>query len=167
MLLRDLILISRVGQIYSSLVQFLPRHRPLLVEFLPAAVDFLLGGEKFLRGLRVQLGLLNFLRQVGDSGSFERGFGLAIRSLILLGRRRQVAILKHGQQLTFVHTIAALDVEHLDRRADFGRNRRLLQREQNRFRRDRMLNGLSFDRRHLHGNGNFLFARILGAARQQ
>ena len=167
MLLRDFVLVARVGQVHSGLIEFLARHRALLKKFLPAVVDFLLRGKEFFGGLRVELGLLNFLGQVGNRGGLVGGLGLIVGAFVLLGRGREVAVLKHRQQLAFVYPAAAFDVESFDRRADLGSDGRLLQREENGFGRDCALNGFLLDGDHLYRNCGFFLAGILGAAQQE
>ena len=164
MLLRDFILVARVGQVHSRLVEFLARHRSLLKKFLPAVEDFLLGGQKFLGRLRVELSFLDFLRQSGGRGGFVRGLGLVVGALVLLGRGCEVVVLEHGQQLAFAHLAATLDVEGFHRRADLRSDRRLLQREENGFGRDRALQRFLFYRDHLHRDRGFFLRGIAGAA---
>ena len=65
MLLRNLVLIASLGQIHAGLIEFFARDGTLLKQFLTAVVDFLLGIQHLFGRLRVQLRLLDFLRQLG------------------------------------------------------------------------------------------------------
>ena len=65
MLLCDLVLIPGLCQIDAGLIELFARDGSLLKEFLPAVVDFLLRFQHLFGRLRVQLGLLDFLRQLG------------------------------------------------------------------------------------------------------
>ena len=71
-------------------------------------------------------------------------------ALVLLRRRRQVAVLKHRQQLPVAHMAPAIDQEFLHRRADLRRNRRLLDRKQHRIGRDFLLHRRLRYRNNLH-----------------
>ena len=64
-LLCNLVLISGLGQIDAGLIEFLARNGALLKEFLAAVIDLLLRFQHLFGCLRIQLRLLDFLRQLG------------------------------------------------------------------------------------------------------
>src|SRR5439155_23226044 len=100
MLLRDLILIARVGQVHASLVQFFAGQSSLLKQFLPAVIHFLLRVELLLGGLCIELRLLNVRPQVGGSGGCILGLGLLVPALILLPSRGQISVSDHRARLS-------------------------------------------------------------------
>ena len=163
MLLRDSGLVACLGHVDRGLVELLARQRALFEQLLAALVDLLLGIERFLRLLRVSLGLLNFFGKAGRCGRLVRGLGLIQCTLRILCGRAEVPIFEHCQQLALMHAAAALHQELCDRSADLGHNGRLLAGKQNRFRADRVFDRGFFHRRDLNRNFRFCIALIAGA----
>ena len=115
---RQLILSSRLRKADSGLIEVLPRHGPLLEQFLPAVIDLLLSVEHLLGGLRIRCSLLYFFRQAGCCSRNICGFGLFKCAFVFFLGRSQIRVLQNGQQLAFVHLASPVGVKLLYRRAD-------------------------------------------------
>src|SRR6202158_1834511 len=149
------ILSSRLRKADGGLIEVLPRHGPLLEQFLPAVIDLLLSLEHLLGGLRVRCSLLYFFRQAGGCSRNICGFGLFECTFIFFPGRGQIRILQNRQQLAFVYFASPVDVKLFYRRADLWHYRRLLQRKQYSIRRDDALNGCFLSVRGGDRNGSF------------
>src|SRR5437763_3326605 len=94
----------------------------LLVEHLAVVVELLLGVEGLLRGLHVQLGLLDILRQSSVYAGAVSSFGLLVRSLVVEFGGREVAVFQFGEQLSFMYLLRPRDVELSNWSINFGRD---------------------------------------------
>src|ERR1700730_14514175 len=130
------ILSSRLRKADGGLIEVLPRHGPLLEEFLPAVIDLLLSLKHLLGGLRVRCSLLYFCRQADCGSRYIRGFSLFKCTFIFFLGRGQIRVLQNGQQLALAYFASPVDVKLFYRRADLWHYRRLLQRKQYSIRRD-------------------------------
>src|ERR1700730_3254143 len=97
MLLSNVVLIARIGEVDSGLIEFLAWHCTLLKKFLPAAVNLFLSIEQSFGRLEIEAGLLKLF---GNSRSCGRGVGslrLVVSAFCILRRCRQIAILQRRQ----------------------------------------------------------------------
>src|SRR6202158_655438 len=152
---RQLILCSCLREADSGLIEVLPRHGPLLKQFLPAVIDLLLSVEHLFGGLRIKRSLLYFFRQAGCCSRNICGFGLFKCAFVLFLGRCQIRVLQNGQQLASAHLASPCSVKLFYRRTDLWHYRRLLQRKQYSIRRDDALNGCFLSVRGGDRNGSF------------
>src|SRR3979411_1241775 len=103
MALRKFVLIFCLSESDFGLIEVLARERALLVEILTAVVKLLLSFQRYLRRLRIALRLLDLFRQSGSGRDRIRGLRLIVRSLVVLSRGGQVAILQCGEELACVN----------------------------------------------------------------
>src|ERR1700722_1384627 len=108
MLFGNRMLVTRLRDIDSRLVEFFARQRSLLEELLPALINLLLGIERLLGLLRFGFGFLDFLGQAAARWGLVRRLCLIVSAFILLSRRCQVAIFQHRQQLALMHVAATI-----------------------------------------------------------
>src|SRR5438034_10810822 len=91
MFLRHFILVARIGEIDSRLVEFFAWHSALLVQILAAVVDLLLRFIEPLCGLQIELGLLHLLRKIGSRSCGVGCFSLLGCAFISLRSSRELA----------------------------------------------------------------------------
>jgi hypothetical protein len=148
-------------------IQVPPRHGSLLKQFLAAVVDLFLRVERGFRRRRVQFRFLDLLRQTCLYGSRVGSLCLLVVALARFRSGGQIGIFQYRQQLTFFHLASALHEKLLDRRRNFRRHDRLLQRRNYGFLGNLQRNVLLLRRRHLHADFRlFLFFFFCAAADQ-
>src|SRR5579872_856566 len=113
-----------------GVVDVLLRHGALAEQARAVVEDGLRGIERVLRGFRVELRLLLFLRNRGPRRRLIRRFGEIERRVALGGGAGEVRVLELEEQLPRADLRAALDVVALDGRGDLGNDGRLLPRIQ-------------------------------------
>src|SRR6476659_283281 len=116
--LREFGLIACIRQVHSRLVKFLAGKRTLLKKLLAAVIDFLLRVELLPCSLRIELGLLNLLRQIGGSGGFIRCLCLIVGALVFLRGGGEIAVFQNSQQLSCTNAASAIDQKLLYGSAD-------------------------------------------------
>src|SRR5207247_5337030 len=126
MFLRHFILVARIGEIDSRLVEFFAWHSALLVQILAAVVDLLLRFIEPLGRLQIELGLLHLLWKIGGSSGGVGCFSLLVCAFIFLSSSSEIAVFQGCEQLAFMDSAGAFYMECFHRSADFWSNSRLL-----------------------------------------
>jgi hypothetical protein len=163
-LLSNVVLIASLRNVHPRLIELFSGQRSLFEELLAALKNFFLCVEGLLCLLRVGLGFPDFLGQAGSGGCGIGGLGLIVSAFGVLRRGGEIAVFKHGQQLSLMNRTAAFHQELLHRGADLGHNRCLSARKQDRMRVDGVLNRRLFNGSDLHGDDRLFIALIGGAA---
>ena len=107
--MRNFVLIARVHQIDSGLVEFFAGQRALRKQFFAAVINLLLRLKLLLSCLGIELRFLQFLWQVGGSGGFVGGLRLIECAFAVLRGGSQIAIFQHCQQLPGANMASAID----------------------------------------------------------
>ena len=155
MLLRDLVLVARLREADSRLVQLLPWQSTLLEQVLPAAIYLFFRFKRLFGGLHIKFRLLDFFRKTRCGCGCVGCLRLFVSALVLFGGRGQITVLQHGEQLPLVYFGPAFHVESSYWRADLGSDCRLLQWEENRFRSYGALDCGFINRSDLHRHNGF------------
>src|SRR5207245_9822335 len=84
MLLRDLVLVARLREADSRLVQFLPWQSTLLEQVLPAAIYLLFRFKRLFGGLHIKFRLLDFFWKTRCSCGCVGCFGVFVSAFVVL-----------------------------------------------------------------------------------
>src|SRR5438094_9414311 len=103
MLLRDLVLVARLREADSRLVQLFPWQSTLLEQVLPAAIYLLFCFKRLFGSLHIKFRFLDFFWKTGRSCGCVSCLRLFARALVRLGGRSQITVLQHCEQLPLVY----------------------------------------------------------------